>query len=56
MNRTVDIRPLKIKATSWPEPARTLILSETNQMLFDDFIVKMGVWERLLLLQKGEIK
>lgn len=43
-----DIRPLKAKAVKFPEPLKTLILSEPDTMDASEFIGKLGTWERLL--------
>ena len=43
-----DLRPLKAKALAFPEPVRTLILAEPDQMDSRDLITKIGTWDRLL--------
>ncbi len=43
--------PLKEKAVKFPEPARTLILSEPDNMDAKEFITKLGTWEKLLGMQ-----
>lgn len=49
-----NIRPLKEKALSWPEPVKSLILSESDELDSFDLISKLGVWEKLLRMpQKG---
>jgi hypothetical protein len=49
----MDIRFFKSKASMFPEPVRSLILSEGDRMDSDEFIVKYGVWERILKLSGG---
>lgn len=44
----VDIRLMKEKAVNFPEPLKTLILSEPDKMGSDEFITKLGVWEKVL--------
>ncbi len=44
----IDLRPIKRRALAWPDPVKSLILSESDSILFADFITKLGVWERLL--------
>ena len=44
----IDMAPLKRKALQFPEPVKTLILSEPDQIESQDFISKIGTWERLL--------
>ncbi len=47
----VDIRPLKTKAPSFSEPVKTLILTEPDMMDSQDFISKLGTWEKLLSME-----
>jgi hypothetical protein len=54
MTKTVSLKSMKLKALTWPEPLRTLILSEDDNVTFEDFIIKLGVWEHLLHLTGGE--
>ena len=49
--KLIDLRPLKIKALEWPEPARSLILSEADKLPLSDFLVKVGVWEKTINIQ-----
>ena len=51
----VSLIPLKEKAVRFPEPVRTLILSEPDMLDSQDFISKIGTWERLLKIQQ-EVK
>lgn len=48
----VSIVTLKEKAIRFPEPVKTLILSEPDTLDSNDFISKLGTWERLLAMQK----
>ena len=45
---TVDIKPMKQKAMNFPEPVKSLILSEPDQMESSEFISKLGTWDRLV--------
>ena len=51
---TVNITPLKEKAMSFPEPAKSLILSESASMDSDEFIAKLGTWDKLLKMTVTE--
>ena len=44
----VDLTPLKTKALNFPEPVKSLILSEPDIINAQDFISKLGTYERLL--------
>jgi hypothetical protein len=48
----VSLISLKTKALQFPEPVKTLILSEPDQIDSKEFISKLGTWERLLRMQK----
>ena len=52
MTETIDMRPLKEKALNLPEPVKSLILSEPDTLDSQDFISKLGTWERLLKLKE----
>ena len=53
----VNIKPLKIKALSFRDPLKTLILSEPDEMDSSDFILKLGTWEKLAKMpQNGGLK
>jgi len=52
MTPKIDIRDLKARALSWPEPVRSLILAESDFMPPEEFIVKIGTWERLLKIHE----
>ncbi len=49
----VNIQPMKEKALNFPEPVKTLILSEPDTMESSEFIAKLGTWEKLLRI-RGE--
>ena len=44
---TVDIKPIKNKAMQFPEPLKSLILSESDSMDSDEFIAKLEMWEKI---------
>lgn len=44
----VDLIPLKTKALNFPEPVKSLILSEPDTIDAQDFISKLGTYEMLL--------
>ena len=53
----VDLIPLKTKALNFPEPVKSLILSEPDTIDAQDFISKMGTYEMLLKMSaKMEVK
>lgn len=52
--KLVDIRPIKTRALSFPEPVKTLVLSEPDSIPFMDFIIKLGEWERILKIKGGK--
>jgi hypothetical protein len=41
---------MKTKALAWPDPVRTLILSEPDQIPVVDFLALVGVWEKTLTI------
>jgi len=53
MNHVVDLRELKTKAVSFPEPTRTLILSSPEQMPAAEFLELINTCEKLLKIQRG---
>jgi len=53
LTKPVDLHLMKEKAMGWPEPVKTLVLSEPDSIPFMDFIIKLGEWEKLLNIQKG---
>lgn len=52
----ISLIPLKSKALEFPEPVKTLILTEPDQIDSRDFVIKLGTWERLLKMQKEVTK
>ncbi|EQB71003.1 MAG: hypothetical protein AMDU1_APLC00041G0003 [Thermoplasmatales archaeon A-plasma] len=46
----VDLIPLKTKALNFPEPVKSLILSEPDTIDAQDFISKLGTYEMLFTL------
>ena len=50
MLTNVNISELKLKALNFPEPVKSLILSEPDSLDSLDFISKLGTWEKLLLI------
>ena len=50
----VDIKPLKQKAIGFPEPLKSLILSEPDMIDARDLISKLGTWERLAKLREKQ--
>ena len=49
----LDMRGLKGKALEFPEPLKSLILSERDFMAVEDFVSKFATWERVLMLSGG---
>ena len=47
---SIDMKLMKAKALSYPEPVKSLILSEPETMDANEFITKLGTWERLLTI------
>jgi len=39
---------MKEKAMGWPEPVKTLVLSEHDSLPIGEFLTKIEMWERLL--------
>jgi hypothetical protein len=52
----VNLGPLKAKALSFPEPLKSLILSEPDMIDAHDFISKLGTWEKLAKMSILEVK
>ena len=52
----VNLAPLKAKALNFPEPLKSLILSEPDMIDGQDFISKLGTWERLAKMSILEVK
>ena len=46
-----DMRPIKAKALMYPDPVRTLILSEPDSLPLDDFLAKSSQWVKLLKME-----
>ena len=46
-----DMRPIKAKALMYPDPVRTLILSEPDSLPLDDFLAKSSQWIKLLKME-----
>jgi hypothetical protein len=49
----VNMQELKNRCMTFPEPAKTLILSEKDSIPLAEFLVKFGVWERALKIKGG---
>ena len=47
---SIDMKLMKAKSLSFPEPVKSLILSEPETMDANEFITKLGTWERLLAI------
>ena len=47
----VNLKSLKQKALQFPEPVKSLILSEPDEIEAFDFISKICTWEKLLKLE-----
>jgi thiamine phosphate synthase YjbQ (UPF0047 family) len=47
---------MKIKALNFPEPLKSLILSEPDFIESNDFVLKLGTWEKLLLMETNNEK
>jgi hypothetical protein len=54
----VDLTSMKAKALSFPEPLKSLILSEPDTIDAQDFISKLGTWDRLAKMstKQGAVK
>jgi hypothetical protein len=48
---SVDLKNMKTKALNFPEPVKSLILSEPDMIEAQDFISKMGTWEKLIKME-----
>lgn len=46
----VNLKPLKVKAISFPEPLKSVIFSEPDEMDSVEFIAKMSTWDKLLVI------
>ena len=47
----IDLRPLKIMAANWPEPVRTLILTEPDEISAAEYMERQRIWSRLLAMR-----
>ena len=52
---TVDIKPIKNKAMQFPEPLKSLILSEPDFMDSNEFVSKLCTWDRLSKMNTTEV-
>ncbi len=52
---TVNIQPLKEKAMSFPEPVKSLILSEPDTLDSNEFILKLCTWQKLTKMNPTEV-
>ena len=52
MSVSLDLKELKDKASGFPEPVRSLILSEHDSLSVDDFLSKFATSERLLKMSE----
>jgi hypothetical protein len=52
MSVSLDLKELKAKASQFPDPVRSLILSEHDTVCVDDFLSKFATWERLLKMSE----
>ena len=51
----VDLKPMKNKALQFPEPLKSLILSEADIMDSTEFISKVCTWEKLTKMTTAEV-
>ena len=51
---SINMGPLKDRALQFPEPIKSLILSEPDQIESTDFISKLETWEKLLRMNAGK--
>ncbi|MFG1414691.1 MAG: hypothetical protein AAE986_00825 [Thermoplasmataceae archaeon] len=52
----LDIGPMKAKALNFPEPMRSIILSEPDTMDTQEFIAKLSTWEKTVAIAAKEGK
>jgi hypothetical protein len=50
--KNIDIRDLKSRAIRWPEPVKTLILTEPDALPADEFLSLISTCEKLLILKR----
>lgn len=46
-----DLKQLKANALSFPEPVKSLILSEPDSLPLKEYIIKQAQWEKLLRMK-----
>ncbi|SIM49223.1 hypothetical protein [Cuniculiplasma divulgatum] len=51
---TINLAPLKQKALNFPEPVKSLILSEPDMIDAQDFISKLGTWLKLVNMEERQ--
>ena len=51
--KNIEIRKIKEVGLKLPEPVKTLILSEPETLKFDEFMVKIATWDKLLKMRPG---
>lgn len=49
----VNLAVMKAKALNFPEPVKSLILSEPDTIDAQDFISKLGTWQKLLRMPQN---
>ena len=52
MPSLLDLKLLKDKASEFPDPIRSLILSEHDFLGVDDFLSRFSTWEKVLKLSE----
>lgn len=52
----IDMRLMKAKALNFPEPVRSIILSEPDTMNSQEFIAKLSTWEKTVAIAAKEGK
>lgn len=50
----VNLQPMKNKALNFTEPVKSLILSEADNLDAQEFIAKLGTWEKLIRMEVKE--
>jgi len=53
MIKMVDVRKLKDRAITFPEPVKTLILTEPDELPVEEFLSLINTSEKLLKIKKG---
>jgi len=54
--KTIDLRELKAKILSFPDPVKTLILAEPDKLPVAEFLRLINTCEKLLKIQRGTDK